>query len=83
MSTPLSLVQDITQVSGDGEVQNQKQRTLGGFVYAYNTANPTTPFRFKSGADYLANKKALILNQNGSPAAAANAASLLPTRLKR
>ena len=69
LATALSQVQDITQVSGDGEVQNQKQRTLGGFVYAYNSQNPTAPFRFKSGADYLANKKALILNQNGSATA--------------
>lgn len=82
MSAPLSLVQDITQVSGDGHVQNEKQRTLGGFVYAFNTVNPTTPFRFKSGADYIANKKALILNQNGSAAAATNANNLKPLRLR-
>ena len=82
MSAPKSLVQDVSQLSGDNLVQRDKQRVIGGFVESFNTRNPTTPFRFKSAADYLANKKALVLNQNGSPAAIANAYDLLPRRLK-
>ena len=64
-TAPRSLVQDVSQPSGDGVVQNAKGRTALGFVQTYNTLNPNAPFRFKSGADYLAFKKANIQNLAG------------------
>ena len=60
MSTPRSLVKDITQLSGDGLVSRKKAEVQGGFVALYNQLHPDKPYRFKSAGERLNYLKAAV-----------------------